>query len=55
MPMSTEEFDTQERIALARLALEANNFAEALRTLKPVLQGADIPADALALGGAVYM
>src|SRR5712692_9493441 len=52
---NTDVFDAQERIALARLACEANNFAEALRMLKPVLQAADVPAEALALGGLVYM
>ncbi len=52
---NTDVFEAQERIALARLACEANNFAEALRMLKPVLQAADVPAEALALGGAVYM
>src|SRR5260370_20103607 len=52
---NTDVFDAQERIALARLACEANNFAEALRMLKPVLQAADVPAEALALGGAGYM
>ena len=52
---NTDVFDAQERIALAFLALEAKNLAEALRMLKPVLQAADVPAEALALGGAVYM
>jgi len=52
---NTDVFDAQERIALAGLAFEAKNFAEALRMLKPVLQAADVPAEALALGGAVYM
>src|SRR5262249_41822689 len=39
---------------VAGLGLEGENFAEALRMLKPVLESGDVPLEALALGGAVY-
>lgn len=51
---SEAAFDAHERMALARLAMEGNNFAEALRMLKPLLQAPDVPDDALALGAATY-
>ena len=52
--MATDLFDIEERMALARFAVETNDFAEALRLLKTVLGIDDGPAQGFALAALTY-
>jgi tetratricopeptide (TPR) repeat protein len=47
-------FETDELLALARLAIESNDFEGALRKLKKVVNTENAPAEGLALAARVY-
>src|SRR6266481_3978252 len=47
-------FETDELLALARLALESSDFEGALRKLKRVVNAENAPAEGLALAARVY-
>src|SRR5262252_4593678 len=49
-----DEFDQEERAALARVALASNNLAEALRMLKPLLDASDTRDEVVGLAAMTY-
>lgn len=49
-----DTFDPEELLALARAALERNEFESALEKLKHLMEGANPPADAIALSARLY-
>lgn len=50
----TDEFESDELLALARIDIERNALDEALRKLKQIINQSDAPAEAFSMAGRLY-